>query len=84
MPKRRDETYVSRNYSYRRDLSFPDLLPAIGAGMVVGAAAFYVARILLQRTPLVAGALEPVERIEPRRRRSDRAFRAAEQRASGG
>ena len=84
MPKRRDETYVSRDYSYRRDLSLTEMLPALGAGVVVGAAAFYVARILLQRTPLVPGALEPVERIEPRRRRGDRAFRAAEKRASGG
>jgi hypothetical protein len=84
MPKRRDETYVSRDYSYRRDLSLTEMLPAIGAGVMVGAAAFYVARILLQRTPLVPGSLEPVERIEPRRRRSDRAFRAAEKRASGG
>ena len=83
MPKRRDETYVSRNYSYRRDLSATELIPAIGAGMAVGLAAFYVARLLLQRTPLVPGAVEPVERLEPRRRKSDRAYRAAEKRASG-
>lgn len=83
MPKRRDETYVSRDYSYRRDLSLTEMIPAIGAGVAVGVAAFYVARLLLQRTPLVSGALEPVERIEPRRRKSDRAFRAAETRASG-
>lgn len=83
MPKRRDETYVSRDYSYRRDLSITEMIPAIGAGVAVGVAAFYVARLLLQRTPLVPGALEPVERIEPRRRKGDRAFRAAEKRASG-
>ena len=83
MPKRRDETYVSRDYYYRRDLSLTEMIPAIGAGVAVGMAAFYVARLLLQRTPLVPGALEPVERIEPRRRKTDRAVRAAEKRASG-
>jgi hypothetical protein len=41
------------DYFYRRELSLPQLLPAIGVAVGVGAAAFYVARILLQRTPLV-------------------------------
>lgn len=43
-------------YSYRRDLSLRELLPAVGVGVGVGLgaglAAFYVARLLLQRTPL--------------------------------
>jgi hypothetical protein len=54
-------------YTYRRPLAVRELLPAIGAGVVVGVAAFYVARILLQRTPFL-----PVERpvtLAPARRR---------------
>jgi hypothetical protein len=39
-------------YVYRRELDLAELLPAIGAGIVTGLAAFYVARLLLQRTPL--------------------------------
>lgn len=43
-------------YSYRRDLSLRELLPAVGVGVGVavgaGLVAFYVARLLLQRTPL--------------------------------
>ncbi len=40
-------------YSYRRELSLKELLPAVGVGIGVGLATFYVARLLLQRTPLV-------------------------------
>jgi hypothetical protein len=39
-------------YVYRRELELAEMLPAIGAGIVTGIAAFYVARLLLQRTPL--------------------------------
>lgn len=39
-------------YSYRRPLSLPQLLPAIGVGIGAGVVAFYVARLFLQRTPL--------------------------------
>lgn len=39
-------------YYYRRPLALDELLPAIGAGVAVGLAGFYVARLLLQRTPL--------------------------------
>ena len=41
-------------YVYRRDLELVELLPAVGAALVTGLAAFYVARLLLQRTPLGA------------------------------
>jgi hypothetical protein len=40
-------------YVYRRPLSGRELIPAIGAGVVTGLAAFYVARLFLERTPLL-------------------------------
>ena len=40
-------------YVYRRALSARELVPAIGAGVVTGLAAFYVARLFLARTPLL-------------------------------
>jgi hypothetical protein len=39
-------------YYYRRDLERSELMSAVGVGIGVGVAAFYVARVLLQRTPL--------------------------------
>ena len=65
---RRERTRVEREYVYRRELRPAELIPAIGAGIAVGLAAFYVARLYLQRTPLVPGPLEPADRLEPRRR----------------
>ena len=44
---------VRRSYYYRRPLSLAELLPAVGVGAAVGLAAFYVARILLERTALL-------------------------------
>ena len=41
------------DYYYRRPLSGRDLLPAIGAAVGAGLAAFYVVRVFTQRTPLV-------------------------------
>lgn len=49
-PEARD--YAARAYYYRRPLSPRASLPAIAAGVGVGLAAFYVVRLLLQRTPL--------------------------------
>ena len=40
-------------YVYRRGLAGRELLPAIGAGVVTGLAAFYVVRLFLERTPLL-------------------------------
>ena len=40
-------------YYYRRDLEARDLVPAIGVAVGVGLVAFYIARVLMQRTPLV-------------------------------
>jgi hypothetical protein len=39
-------------YSYRRPLGVREMLPAIGIGVAVGVFAFYVTRVLLQRTPI--------------------------------
>ena len=60
----RDES-AGVEYSYRRTLSAGELLPAIGVGVAAGALAFYVTRILLQRTPLSARTLPTSRR--PRR-----------------
>ena len=68
MTQRRDEPKVERGYTYRRDLEGKEFIPALGAGIAVGIAAFYVATLFLQRTPLVPGPLEPVDRLAPKRR----------------
>lgn len=47
-------------YSYRRALSLRELLPAVGVGVGVGLAAFYVARVLLERTPLRVDRTAPL------------------------
>lgn len=41
------------SYVYRRQLSGRELLPALAIGVGVGIAAFYVARLFAQRTPLL-------------------------------
>jgi hypothetical protein len=64
-------------YFYRRSLSVSELLPAIGAGVATGLLAFYVARVLIERTPLVA----PDQAITTRRSRHRR---SPEGRARGG
>ena len=58
------------DYHYRRALTLPELAPAFGVALGVGAAAFYVARLFLQRTPLVPmrdiPTLGPVRERKPR------------------
>jgi hypothetical protein len=44
---------MSAEYTYRRKLRATEMMPAIAAGVGVGLAGFYLARLLLQRTPLV-------------------------------
>ena len=39
-------------YSYRRPLSLPELLPAIGVAIGAGFFAYYITRLLIERTPL--------------------------------
>ena len=43
-------TSAGSNYYYRRRLGAWELLPAIGIGIGAGLTAFYVTRLLLQRT----------------------------------
>ncbi|MDB4905890.1 MAG: hypothetical protein JWO05_674 [Gemmatimonadetes bacterium] len=50
-------------YYYRRNLGMRELLPAIGIAVGAGVAAFYVARILLQRTPLAPERRPKSERL---------------------
>jgi hypothetical protein len=45
------EAYTS--YHYRRNLAPAELLPAAGAAAVAAVVVFYIARLLLQRTPLL-------------------------------
>jgi hypothetical protein len=54
-PKKSTERQTTRldGYVYRRQLDTRELIPAIGAGIAVGLAAFYVARLFLERTPLL-------------------------------
>jgi hypothetical protein len=40
------------NYSYRRQLSLSELLPAVGIAVGAGFFAYYITRLLLERTPL--------------------------------
>jgi hypothetical protein len=76
MKQRKNEPKVERAYTYRRELHRSDLLPALGAGFAVGAIAFYVATLFIQRTPLVPGPLEPTGRLRSKpgagRREDDR------------
>jgi hypothetical protein len=44
---------MSGEYIYRRKLRATEVMPAIAAGVGIGLAGFYIARLLLQRTPLV-------------------------------
>lgn len=64
---------MSAEYYYRRQLGAKDLLPAVGVGLAVGLAGFYVVQLLIQRTPLVPQgelAWPPVAR--PKRMLGDR------------
>jgi hypothetical protein len=58
---------VSAEYYYRRQLGAKDVLPAIGVGVAVGLAGFYVVQLLIQRTPLVPqGELPPARPTPPK------------------
>lgn len=43
---------MSAEYTYRRKLRASELMPAVAVGVGLGFAGFYVARALLQRTPV--------------------------------
>ena len=46
---------LESRYYYRRDLTARELLGPVAIGAGVGLAVFYLARVLLQRTPLPDG-----------------------------
>lgn len=54
---KREAPRIKSEYVYRRQLDPRELLPAIGVGVGVGALAFYVAYLFLQRTPLDTNTL---------------------------
>ena len=54
---KREAPRIKSEYVYRRALHARELLPPLGVGVGVGALAFYVAYLLLQRTPLDPGKL---------------------------
>lgn len=49
---KREAPRIRTEYVYRRKLHPRELLPAVGVGLGVGAFAFYIAYLFLQRTPL--------------------------------
>jgi hypothetical protein len=57
-------------YTYRRPLRPRELVPALGVGVGVGLVAFYIARILLERTPLRPERRPSTQRLSPIIRRS--------------
>lgn len=58
-------------YTIRRPVSPSALLPAAGVGVAVGLAAFYLARLLLERQPLLTPA-ERERRAQALERRTGR------------
>ena len=54
---KREAPRAKSEYVYRRTLDARELLPALGVAVGMGAVAFYVAYVLLQRTPLDPGTL---------------------------
>lgn len=50
MPRPSDP--FAERYVYRRELASRELLPALGIAIGAGAVAFYLARIMMQRTPM--------------------------------
>lgn len=49
---KREAPSIRTQYVYRRTLGPRELLPAVGVGLGVGAVAFYITYLFLQRTPL--------------------------------
>ena len=57
-------------YHYRRPLTPRELVPALGVGVGVGLVAFYIAKILLERTPLRPERRPSTQRLSQIIRRS--------------
>jgi hypothetical protein len=63
---KREAPRIKTEYVYRRSLEPRELLPALGVGVGVGALAFYLAYLFLQRTPLDTNTIParaPAERL---------------------
>ena len=58
---KREAPRTKTEYVYRRRLDAKELMPAIGIGVGVGAVAFYLAYLFLQRTPLEPKTPPPAE-----------------------
>ena len=61
---------LADEYYYRRPLTPREVLPAVGVGVGVGLIAFYLAKILLERTPLRPERRPSTQRPRPIIRRS--------------
>jgi hypothetical protein len=57
------EATDNRHYYYRRRLGVRELLPAIAVGVGAGLAAFYLARLFAQRTPLLDESVKHRRRL---------------------
>ena len=64
---RRSITDEGSEYYYRRSLSARELLPALGVGVGAGFLAFYVAKLFLERTPLLPKPVDGRPRLALRR-----------------
>jgi hypothetical protein len=60
---------VKSGYYYRRPLTLAELLPAVGIGIGAGIFAYYVTRLLIQRTPLTVD--NPRKRLTALERSAD-------------
>ncbi len=65
-----DSPLFADEYYYRRPLTPRELLPAVGVGVGVGLVAFYIVRVLLERTPLRPERRPSTQRPKPIIRRS--------------
>jgi len=65
-----DSPLFADEYYYRRSLTPRELLPAVGVGVGAGLIAFYIARVLLERTPLRPERRPSTQRPRPVIRRS--------------
>jgi hypothetical protein len=77
---RRPVTGEGAEYYYRRPLSARELLPAVGVGVGVGLVAFYLAKLLFERTPLVPTSAGAGSRTVLRRADSRGTVSAADRR----
>jgi hypothetical protein len=59
-------------YTYRRRLGVREILPAIAVGIGAGLLGFYIARLMLQRTPLRVARTS----VKSRSHRTERSSRA--------